>query len=64
MSKYNPEDLLTTDQLAEHWGCAKSSLEQQRYNKCGPPYIKAVGVGLRYKFQDILDYEEDHKVGG
>jgi len=64
MTKYKPDDLLTAAQLAERWGVEVNSLNQQRYKKCGPPYIKAPGCGVRYKYSDIVEYEEAHKMGG
>jgi len=58
--EYQPEDVLTTFELAERWQVKESSLHQQRSNGTGPNYIKAPGIGVRYKFKDILKYEEEN----
>ena len=58
--EFKPEDILTTSELAERWKVKESSLSQQRSNGKGPVFIKGPGIGVRYKFKDILIYEEEN----
>jgi len=58
--EYQPEDILTTSDLAKRWKVKESSLNQQRSNGAGPNYIKGPGIGVRYKFKDILTYEAEN----
>lgn len=52
--------LLTPKHLVERWEGAVSerTLGQWRYLNKGPTYIK-LGNKVRYKIQDVLDYEKE-----
>lgn len=50
------ENLWTMEQLAEHWGISKHTLERWRCDGRGPSYIK-IGPQVRYRFKEILEYE-------
>lgn len=42
-------------------GLALSTLRNHRHKGCGLPYIK-IGRAVRYSFQDIINYFENHKI--
>lgn len=58
----NPK-LLTTEELAKHWGCSAWTLSDWRIAGKGPKYIKIGGL-VRYRIEDIHAYERAHMKDG
>lgn len=60
------ENHLTTDQLADRWQMSSGTLRNWRQNKKGPKWIK-MGKGkrapVRYRMNDVLDYEQQAGAG-
>jgi len=54
------DKLLTTKELAEYLGVAKTTLMQYRMDGRGPRYIK-LGQLVRYKIADVEDWLEAQK---
>jgi len=52
---------LNEKQTAQLTGIALSTLRNHRCKSKGLPYIK-FGKAVRYSFQDVIDYFENHKV--
>jgi len=52
-----PEQLMTQKELAFRWKISEATLERDRSLKQGCRYFKLGGL-IRYRIQDILDYEE------
>ncbi len=50
-------DFITQEQLAERWLLSEATLERDRSLKQGVRYLKIGGL-IRYKMQDVLDYEQ------
>jgi len=48
-------------QVAEMTGRALSTLRNERFNRCGIPYIK-IGRSVRYSLQDVIDFMESRKI--
>jgi len=48
-------------QVAEMTGRALSTLRNERFSRCGIPYIK-IGRSVRYSLQDVVQYMEAHKI--
>jgi hypothetical protein len=57
----DPPSLLTPDELAGRWSCAKGSLANMRSAGRGPAFVK-VGTNVRYAMDDILAYEAAARV--
>ena len=55
--------LLTEDEVCEILNLNVSSLQRERCNGYGIPYIK-IGRRVRYKLSDIEKYLETNTVGG
>lgn len=52
------DQLLTTRQLAERWGVAPGTLQNQRSLGRSPlPFVR-FGKVVRYRLADVLDHEE------
>lgn len=60
-SKYNANDLLAEEQVADYLGVSVKTLRQWRSDKKFIPYVK-VGNAPRYKFIDILEYVNRSKI--
>lgn len=58
-----PDQLVAETPLAVRWSISKRTLQRYRAEGFGPPYIE-IGGSIRYRVQDILDYEERHRRGG
>ncbi len=52
---------LTEIQVAEITGRALSTLRNERFCRCGIPYIK-IGRSVRYSLQDVVKFMESHKI--
>jgi hypothetical protein len=50
-------DFITQEQLAERWLLSAATLERDRSLRQGVKYLKIGGL-IRYKMQDVLDYEQ------
>ena len=55
--------LLTEDEVCEILNLNKNSLQRERCNGYGIPYVK-IGRRVRYKLSDIDKYLETNTVGG
>ena len=51
------DKLITQEQLAERWLLSEATLERDRSLKQGVKYLKLGGL-IRYRLQDVLDYEQ------
>lgn len=58
----NAKDRLTTDELANRWSMSSGALINWRDQSQGPRYIK-VGRLVRYRLEDILEYERKNLKG-
>ena len=58
------EPLLTTQQVADHMGKQKKTLENWRYKNLGPEYIKLVNGSIRYEPRTIRKYVKNNRGGG
>ena len=56
-----PERLIDEKTTSELLGNSVSTLQSDRYNRRGIPFIK-VGRLVRYKVKDILEYIEKNRV--
>jgi hypothetical protein len=52
---------LTEAQVAEITGRALSTLRNERFCRCGIPYIK-IGRSVRYSLEDVVQFMESHKI--
>lgn len=52
---------LTQKQLAERWNMSPRTLERQRWDKTGCPYIKLGGL-VRYDLEDVIAHEAKGRV--
>jgi len=48
-------------QVSEMTGRALSTLRNERFNRCGIPYIK-IGRSVRYSLQDVIEFMESRKI--
>lgn len=48
---------ITTIELSERWQLSPATLERWRSESIGPVFMK-VGGAVRYRVDDIIDYEE------
>ena len=51
-------DLLNQSELALRWGVSEATLERDRSMRKGCRYLKIGGL-IRYRLQDVLDYEAE-----
>lgn len=49
--------LLGEADLARHWGVSRRTLQRLRAGDQGPAWI-ALGSSVRYRWRDILDFED------
>jgi hypothetical protein len=54
----NSEQFLTQEDIALRWGISGATLERDRSLKQGMRYLKIGGL-IRYRLQDVLDYEAE-----
>lgn len=55
---------LTTEELAERWRCAASTVRKLRWKAEGPAYVKLGddrNSEVRYHLEDVLAYENSIK---
>jgi hypothetical protein len=50
---------LSQNELAGRWNIKPHTLENMRWRKVGPPYIK-IGGKVMYRLEDIETYERAH----
>lgn len=58
----NHEDgttLLRESALAERWNLSLRTVQRNRSEGLGPPYIRLFG-SIRYRLADVIAYEESH----
>ena len=58
----NHEDgttLLRESALAERWNLSTRTLQRNRSEGLGPPFIRLFG-SIRYRLADVIAYEESH----
>lgn len=60
-SQRERDDLMLPAQLAEEWQLRPRTLEQWRYRRMGPPYIK-VGGRVRYSRKACAKWAAQHSV--
>jgi hypothetical protein len=53
---YRPIHWLRQDAVAARWGLSPRTLEDWRWRKVGPPYLK-IGGRVHYRLQDIEAWE-------
>ena len=51
-----PDRLLHQADVSRRWRISPRTLEAWRHRKAGPPFIR-VGRSIRYRLQDVLEYE-------
>jgi hypothetical protein len=56
-----PKQYLTERQVGEITGRAVQTLRNDRFKRCGIPWIK-FGGSVRYDLDDVIAYMESHKV--
>ncbi len=49
--------------LAHHWGISCRTLQRWRSLREGPAF-STIGGSVRYRIQDIIDYENRHRSSG
>lgn len=54
------QQFFTTRQLAERWGISPRTLEGQRRNGSGVPFVR-IGKLVRYAAEDVLAHEAMQK---
>ena len=52
---------LTEVQVAEITGRALSTLRNERFCRCGIPYVK-IGRSVRYNLEDVVQFMESRKI--
>ncbi len=57
---FGPDRHLTTRDLAVRWRLSMRTLERWRAERYGPRWI-TVGGSVRYRFEDVLAYEQAHR---
>lgn len=50
--------MLSEEDLANRWGISVRTLQDWRYKKTGPEFIKFGGWTVRYPLKAIIGYEE------
>lgn len=51
---------ITEAMLARHWDISSRTLQRWRSLRLGPAF-SIIGGSVRYRIQDILDYETSHR---
>ena len=51
------QQLLTSAELAERWGCSTGWLANMRSAGVGPRFLK-LGSNVRYRVPDVIAYED------
>jgi hypothetical protein len=54
---------LTTRELSERWRVSVRTLERWRGERYGPRW-HVIGGNIRYRFEDVLAFEQAHRRGG
>jgi Helix-turn-helix domain len=58
-----PDDpWLTTEEVARRYGRSLRTLEDWRYKRVGPRWVKLIG-GVRYRLSDLLAWEQEQAKG-
>lgn len=50
-------EMLTTKDLATRWSMSEGTLRKWRMHSIGPKYIKVGKGSIRYRMEDIEDFE-------
>ena len=62
MAPINDKILLTEDEVSKLFNINKHTLQRERFNGTGIPYVK-LGRRVRYKVEDIQKYIERNTIG-
>lgn len=62
MAQINDKILLTEDEVSKLFNINKHTLQRDRFNGTGIPYVK-LGRRVRYKVEDIQKYIERNTIG-
>ena len=62
MAPMNDKILLTEDEVSKLFNINKHTLQRERFNGTGIPYVK-LGRRVRYKVEDIQKYIERNTIG-
>ena len=62
MTQINDKILLTEDEVSKLFNINKHTLQRERFNGTGIPYVK-LGRRVRYKVEDIQKYIERNTIG-
>tara|TARA_B100000965_G_C18977374_1_gene492457 strand:- start:154 stop:357 length:204 start_codon:yes stop_codon:yes gene_type:complete len=62
MAQINDKILLTEDEVSKLFNINKHTLQRERFNGTGIPYVK-LGRRVRYKVEDIQKYIERNTIG-
>ena len=63
MAQINDKILLTEDEVSKLFNINKHTLQRERFNGTGIPYVK-LGRRVRYKIEDIEKYIKANTIGG
>ena len=58
----NSVQYLTEKQVSEMTGIALSTLRNQRFQRCGIPYLKIGRRSIRYNMHEVIEYMESHRI--
>ena len=53
------DNSLTTEQLASRWDVTPETLARWRADAIGPPFFKVLGRRVKYRIEDIEQYESE-----
>lgn len=53
------DNSLTTEQLAARWDVTPETLARWRAEAIGPPFFKVLGRRVKYRLEDIEQYESE-----
>lgn len=53
------DNSLTTEQLASRWDVTPETLARWRAEAIGPPFFKVLGRRVKYRLEDIEQYESE-----
>lgn len=62
MAQIKEKILLTEDEVSKLFNINKHTLQRERFNGTGIPYVK-LGRRVRYKIEDIQKYIERNTIG-
>ena len=62
MAQINDKILLTENEVSKLFNINKHTLQRERFNGTGIPYVK-LGRRVRYKVEDIQKYIERNTIG-